>query len=166
MGATPDAVILNPPKTIPVHLQTTAATNTEPSILEIKCPYVAREMSIEQAASTIKNFYIRKLCLSFKKPPNSKHSQHIVKTICRGHSRIKLYVVTVKDGNRLKLNPRHDYYDQVQGQLNMTGTHCCDFLVWTTIDAQVIRIPVDSAWLPNIGKLIDFYFTKFIPSFE
>ena len=64
LGATPDALIMSPPKSLPIHLQTTAATNkeAEPSILEIKCPYVARDMSIEQAASTIKNFYICKLC--------------------------------------------------------------------------------------------------------
>ena len=62
LGATPDAVILSPPKTLLYHLQTSAATNKEPSILEIKCPYVAREMSVEQAASTIKNVYICKLC--------------------------------------------------------------------------------------------------------
>ena len=62
LGATPDAVILSPPKTSPVHLQTTATTNKEPSILEIKCHYVAREMSVEHVASTIKNVYICKLC--------------------------------------------------------------------------------------------------------
>ena len=59
------------------------------NVSQLVQPYVARGMTIEQVASTIKNFYIRKLCLSFKKPPNSKHSQHIVKKICHGHRQIQ-----------------------------------------------------------------------------
>ena len=61
LGATPDALVLAPPTTLPVHLQSAAATGLRPALLEVKCPYSARDMSVEQAALTLKGFYISKL---------------------------------------------------------------------------------------------------------
>ncbi len=62
------------------------------------------------------------------------------------------------------LKPKHKYYHQIQGQLHITKKQCCDLIVWTTKDMQVIRIVVDESWKCNITKLIQFYFDVFIPS--
>lgn len=67
---------------------------------------------------------------------------------------------------QLNLKKDHAYYDQVQGQLYLTNRTCCDFLVWTSKDSQVIRIRKDPAWAQNIGKLIDFYFNVFMQWFN
>ena len=65
LGATPDAVVLEPLHTLPVHCQT--ATAMDPSLLEVKCPYTAREVTVEQAACTLKNFYICELANELSK---------------------------------------------------------------------------------------------------
>ena len=74
-----------------------------------------------------------------------------------------LFIVVVR-ADKLILNQNHDYYHQVQGQLYITGTECCDFIIWTTKDLQVICILKGKNWASNIPKLIDFYFNIFIPS--
>ncbi|XP_052249772.1 uncharacterized protein LOC127857417 [Dreissena polymorpha] len=40
----------------------------------------------------------------------------------------------------LMLKETHDYRNQIQGQLYLTGTNCCDLIVWTPKDMQIIRI--------------------------
>jgi len=65
---------------------------------------------------------------------------------------------------RLTLKQTHDYWHQVQGQLHLTGSQCCDLVVWTTKDLQVIRIVKDILWATNISIMIDFYFSMFLPS--
>lgn len=74
-----------------------------------------------------------------------------------------MYTV-VNEDNSLSLKKSHKYYHQVQGELYITKKQCCDFVVWTPLDMQVIRIARDNSWEANIEKLIDFYFTVFIPS--
>lgn len=71
----------------------------------------------------------------------------------------------LKDGS-LKLKETDNYYHQIQGQLLLTGKSCCDLVVWTPKDAQIVRIAKDVSWIPNISKLIDFYFQKFVPSLD
>uniref|UniRef100_K1QX24 Uncharacterized protein n=1 Tax=Magallana gigas TaxID=29159 RepID=K1QX24_MAGGI len=60
----------------------------------------------------------------------------------------------------------HDYWHQIQGQLFLTGTECCDLVVWTTKDLQIIRILKDKTWISNIATMLDFYFTKFLESLK
>ena len=76
------------------------------------------------------------------------------------------FMFSAKEDNCLKLVRKHAYYDQIQGQLHLTSTACCDLLIWTTVDCQIIRIAVDRDWLGNISKLLEFYFTQFIPSLD
>uniref|UniRef100_K1QHU7 Uncharacterized protein n=1 Tax=Magallana gigas TaxID=29159 RepID=K1QHU7_MAGGI len=52
--------------------------------------------------------------------------------------------------------------ERVGGQLFLTGTECCDLVVWTTKDLQIIRILRDKTWISNIATMLDFYFTKFL----
>lgn len=62
-----------------------------------------------------------------------------------------------------KLRENHQYYDQVQGQLHITGKSVCDFMVWTPKDCAIVRITKQLSWESNISVLTDFYFDKFVP---
>lgn len=76
------------------------------------------------------------------------------------------YYFSVKDVGGLSLKMTHDYLHQIQGQLFLTGTECCDLVVWTTKDLQIIRILKDKTWISNIATMLDFYFTKFLESLK
>ena len=63
----------------------------------------------------------------------------------------------------LKLNPKHDYYHQVQGQLYATKAIFCDFFMWTTKSTFITRVEPDRQWvaerLPKLASYIkNFYF--------
>lgn len=60
LGASPDALVkTGPTGSLPIHMQNADATQVQPSILEIKCPYSARELSsIQVAVDTIKGFFL------------------------------------------------------------------------------------------------------------
>lgn len=66
--------------------------------------------------------------------------------------------------NSLHLRTQHDYWHQIQGQLYLTGTQCCDLVVWTQADIQVVRIEKDASWSSNILNMIEFYYKVFLPS--
>ncbi|XP_062592758.1 uncharacterized protein LOC134254222 [Saccostrea cucullata] len=109
-------------------------SNVKPEILEVKCPFSAKNMTIPEAIEKIHDF-----CLD-----NNK----------------------VQDFNGVKsfkLRENHQYYDQVQGQLQITGKSLCDFMVWTPKDCAIVRINKDINWEINISVLTDFYFCKFLP---
>ena len=74
--------------------------------------------------------------------------------------------VVVTEGESFKLKENHNYWHQIQGQLHVTGKEACDLVVWTKKDTAIIRIGKDASWLPNMHKMIDFYFNSFIPSFK
>ena len=55
---------------------------------------------------------------------------------------------------KLEKPKNHGYYDQVQGQMGLTGGKCCDFLVYTKVGMSVERITFDQdLW----EKLCSFY---------
>ena len=87
--------------------------------------------------------------------------------ICRIHysrrSSVALFFL-VDDQGKLSLRVTHDYWHQIQGQLHLTNTECCDLVVWTTKDLQIIRILKDKSWVTNITTMLDFYFTIFLKS--
>jgi hypothetical protein len=68
------------------------------------------------------------------------------------------------ENGQLYLKPNHAYWHQIQGQLHITGFDIADPVVWTTRDIQVVRIQKCKNWMSNISRLIDFYFTSFIPA--
>lgn len=45
-----------------------------------------------------------------------------------------------------KLRENHQYHDQVQGQLHITGKSVCDFMVWTPKDCAIVRITKQLSW--------------------
>ncbi|XP_062613222.1 uncharacterized protein LOC134274994 isoform X1 [Saccostrea cucullata] len=128
LGASPDGFIQGESKCKP-HLQVKGQVTRTPDIIEVKCPFSAKSMTVSDACANIKDFYL----------------------------------VSDSDGG-LHLRTNHDYWNQVQGQLYLTGTQCCDFVVWTPLDLQVVRIMKDPAWEININNMIEFYFDAFLPS--
>ena len=74
-----------------------------------------------------------------------------------------LFCILEITSNGFKLKENHVYHDQVQGQAHVCGAASVDFVVWTTKDCVVVTVVKDVAWAANLQKLIDFYFSRFIP---
>ncbi|XP_061169341.1 uncharacterized protein LOC133178631 [Saccostrea echinata] len=129
LGASPDGFVQGDPKHLKVHLQ--GKVSASPDIIEVKCPFSARAMSIKDACTNLKNFFLE--C----------DSEGV-----------------------LHLRENHDYWHQVQGQLYLTGTTCCDFVVWTPVSMEVIRILRDEFWEIHLKNMIEFYFNVFLPSLQ
>ena len=64
-----------------------------------------------------------------------------------------------KSEDTLHLKETHDYWHQIQGQLYLTGTSCCDLVVWTPVDMEVIRIRRDELWETHLTILFQCFFT-------
>ena len=109
LGATPDGKVCD---------------SGECGILEIKCPYPARDMTFEEATQRFPEF-----CL-------------------------------INAGDSFKLDRTHPYYYQIQGQLMITGTAFCDFVVYTRKDLHVERIKPDIVLMNYLlSNLCEIYFT-------
>eukprot|EP00105_Crassostrea_gigas_P019439 XP_011437926.1 PREDICTED: uncharacterized protein LOC105335642 [Crassostrea gigas] len=132
LGASPDGFVQGNPKNITerVHQQEKNSTLLSPDIVEVKCQFSARSMTIKEACSNVKDFFL-----------DSNPSD-----------------------NSLHLRTQHDYWHQIQGQLYLTGSQCCDLVVWTQADIQVVRIEKDASWSSNILNMIKFYYKVFLPS--
>ena len=109
LGATPDGKVCD---------------SGECGILKIKCPYPARDMTIEEATRRLPEF-----CL-------------------------------INAGDSFKLDRTHPYYYHIQGQLMVTGTAFCDFVVYTRKDLHVERIKPDIVLMNYLlSNLCEIYFT-------
>ena len=62
-------------------------------------------------------------------------------------------------GDTPKLKKNYEYYDQVQGQMGLTGTKWCDFVVYTKVGMNVERI----TFAKLRAKLCSVYLTHFLP---
>lgn len=51
LGASPDGIVISAPSTVDVHYQSKEAEQLLPDILEVKCPYTARDMTVMEATS-------------------------------------------------------------------------------------------------------------------
>ena len=62
LGESPDALISTAPnKSFPVHCQTAAALTVQPQLVQVKCPFTAKDITVQEATSTLKNVYISML---------------------------------------------------------------------------------------------------------
>lgn len=129
LGASPDGFVQGTFKdSLNVYHQQ-PCDRISPDIVEIKCPFSAKDMTVAAACTRIKDFYL----------------------------------VAEEDGS-LNLKKTHDYWHQIQGQLHLSGTCCCDLVIWTPLDLKIVRILKDNSWAQNISTMLDFYFSKFLPS--
>ena len=74
------------------------------------------------------------------------------------------FFLKIDKNKTVHLKKTHNYYYQVQGAMFCTETLWCDFVVCTTKDIVVQRIPYDKQfWETAITKLRTFYFTALLP---
>ena len=63
-----------------------------------------------------------------------------------------------------KLKLGHPHYTRIQGQMGVTETSWCDFVVYTSKELSIERIPFDLPfWLTLRESLKSFYFKYFLP---
>ena len=67
------------------------------------------------------------------------------------------------DDGQYFLKRDHVYWHQVQGQMFLTKRTMCYFVVWTTKETAILKIPRDENWKPNIDIMTDFYFHHIFP---
>ncbi|CAG9763623.1 unnamed protein product [Ceutorhynchus assimilis] len=67
--------------------------------------------------------------------------------------------------NEIKLKQNHNYFYQVQGQLNITNRDFCDFVIYTDDDFHIERINIDrELWSTTmLPKLTTFYVNSILP---
>ena len=68
-------------------------------------------------------------------------------------------------GTTLGLNSSHKYYDQVQGQMFVTGRTSCYFVVYTFVDMKYFKIEYDEEYCKQamLPRLQCFYEKKYLP---
>ena len=60
LGASPDGLVTQAPVAIPVHWNDPDGPRLSPQILEVKCPFSAREYHIHEAVHKAKGFFLGK----------------------------------------------------------------------------------------------------------
>lgn len=167
--ASPDGIVTHQPHcsghTGILHFQTEAAKYLEAELIEVKCPYSAKDMKIKDAVKTVPGFFlgmIKCFMIHFVQYYPSFFSWKCFVSIRLITKSMNNVFLETADGY-LHLKEDSDYYNQIQGQLYITKKKCCDLVVWTPTDLAIIRIVKDRNWSANIEKIIDFYFRKFIP---
>ncbi|KAG5865772.1 hypothetical protein JTB14_004149 [Gonioctena quinquepunctata] len=74
----------------------------------------------------------------------------------------KSYII-YKEGDATLMNYNHDYYHQIQGQLHLTKRDICYLVVWTPNECEVVSVPIEVGWEPNLEILRSFHLNRFIP---
>ena len=70
----------------------------------------------------------------------------------------------LEQDNKFHLKSIHKYHYQIQGQMGLTGTKWCDFMVFCENDYHIERINFDPAFFHRMKQKLDvFYFTYFLP---
>ena len=66
---------------------------------------------------------------------------------------------------KVHLKRDHQYYDQVQGQLAVSGLEWCDFVVFTNVGINIERIKFNEQyWRQTLfPKLTEFYLNHALP---
>lgn len=99
----------------------------ENAIVEVKCPYSARDKTIAEACQ-LKDF-----CLQSDMT------------------------------GTLSLRDNHNYVDQIQGQMHITDTVKCFFVVYTTKEMCIVEVDRDENWGQNLDNLVQFYRNYMLP---
>ena len=71
------------------------------------------------------------------------------------------------EGCEVLLRKTHDYYFQVQCQLNLTGVDICDFVVFVPPnDITILQIKRDEDFFQKqVEKVCKTFFTRLLPNF-
>ncbi|XP_060589407.1 uncharacterized protein LOC132744663 [Ruditapes philippinarum] len=117
LGATPDGKLCD---------------NGKVGIIEIKCPYSARDLTVADACCQLNNFFLH----------TDQNGQVVLKS-------------------------NHAYYAQVQGQLMITGSSFCDFIVYcpNESDLFVQRVEPDVEFMTNMLNVLASFFEQYAHPF-
>jgi len=63
----------------------------------------------------------------------------------------------------ISLRENHQYMDQIQGQMYLSGTTTCFFVLYTTKELCIVDVTKDESWAVNIDSLINFYVEHMLP---
>ena len=116
------------------------------AVLEVKCPYAAKDMTPREAAAKLSRF-----CLAEGKEKREKEDDN------GGSSS------SSSSGSQLSLKRSHPYWHQVQAQIFFTGRKRCYFVVWTPKDVVVLEIPKEENWKRRLDQLQEFYLAHLLP---
>jgi hypothetical protein len=75
----------------------------------------------------------------------------------------KKFYLTRQDESQYYLKVESDYYDQIQGQMYITGRDECHFTVWSRKEVVSLHIAKDPTWSRNLDKLQMFYRNLYLP---
>ena len=124
LGASPDGLVTDP------------SSNNPEGLLEIKCPFRAKDTTLVE------------LCTE------------------KRHKSSNMFLKYQPSTKSFTLKRTHSYYFQVQGQMLVTGRSWCDFYVWTPRrdDRVRERIHLDRSFTDIIFKQLQkFYYTNMLP---
>lgn len=71
--------------------------------------------------------------------------------------------IVYRENNIILINKKHEYWDQIQGQLYLTKRKCCYLVIWTPGQSIIIGIEKDVEWEVNLDHLERFFINKYIP---
>ena len=100
--------------------------------------------------------------LEMKAPAHAKYKNVTPLEACNSPT---FYLENVNGFPQLKQVHESGYYEQVQGQMALTGAQWCDFAVCTEKGMSIERIKYNHEfWLATVKRLENFYFHYFIPA--
>lgn len=77
---------------------------------------------------------------------------------------LKNFCSVVGEDGCLHLKRDHEYFQQVQGQIALTGANWCDFIIYTKCGLAVERIYFNEKfWTAKVASLLKFYFKYYQP---
>ena len=66
----------------------------------------------------------------------------------------------IRPSGEVRLSRTHNYYSQVQGQLEVCDKQYCDFVCWTNKGVHVERILRDRSFFEHIKPSLDHFFQE------
>lgn len=73
------------------------------------------------------------------------------------------FCLFVNESGAVCLKPNHPYFDQVQGQMFLSGRDHAYFVVYIPAQTLIVCVDKDDSWASNIQCLIDFYISNYFP---
>jgi len=75
----------------------------------------------------------------------------------------KGFCLCIDDHSVISVRENHPYVDQIQGQMYLSGTTTCFFVVYTNKEFCVVELSRDESWNVNIDNLVQFYVDFMLP---
>lgn len=73
------------------------------------------------------------------------------------------YIVYYDENGKICINQNHNYFHQIQGNLEILKRAKCYLCIWTLKEVTTVIVPYDPSWKENISILESFYFNNYLP---